>query len=155
MNLVVGDVDRAAAAADAVGNLGLVEMVDDLGGFGVVELAVEEGKFGAAGPEEEAGEAGDNGERTDDDADALVEAELGPDGGELFADLGEVVHAAMAERVSAEKAFRSGNWKTTEGRGGTRRENHDHERVSRPALFIPREESGRSGSVEIPRFGVR
>ena len=50
INLVGRNHDGAAAAADLVGDLGLVQGGDDFGGLAFVQFAVEQGEFGAAGP---------------------------------------------------------------------------------------------------------
>ena len=56
INLVGGDQDGAAAAADLVGHLGLVQGGNDLGRFAFVQFAVEQGVIGAAGPKGQGGQ---------------------------------------------------------------------------------------------------
>ena len=102
IDLVGGNEDGAAAAADLVGDLGLVQGGDDLGGFALVQFAVEQGEIGAAGPKGHAGQAAEHGQGGQGDADALVEAELFPDARQLLQELREVfIHdkAALANHT--------------------------------------------------------
>ena len=99
----------AAAAADLIGDLGFIERGDDFGGLPFVQFAVKEGVIHAAGPESHGGEAGQHYDRGGEDADALVQAELLPDGGELPGDLREVfIHETKRRRQRPEMA--NGVW---------------------------------------------
>jgi hypothetical protein len=78
VDLVARHHDGGAAAAGAIGNLGVVEGAHDAGGFGVIELAVKEDVVGAIGPKGESDETDKDGDGSDDDGDALIQTQLLP-----------------------------------------------------------------------------
>ena len=76
VDLVARHHDGGAAAAGAIGDLGVVEGAHDAGGFGVIELAVKQDVIEAIGPKGESDETGKDGDGGDDDGDALVQTQL-------------------------------------------------------------------------------
>jgi len=80
VNPVGGHVDRAAAGRHLVRDALGLELADDRGGVPVAEAAVEELVVGPARPEHEGAEAGQHAGGGDHERNALVEAELLPEG---------------------------------------------------------------------------
>jgi len=90
-----GHVNGAAAVGDFVRDVLRLELRDDLRRVLFGEAAVEELIVGLARPDHQAGQTDGDGQRGDDEGDALVEGELAP---ETQKGLGEGFHAEAAER---------------------------------------------------------